>query len=681
MSDRTARRLAWSAFALWVVFLVASVTFELAKGGQGAAGPGSDVGFLLLVSPFAVVAVLILARHPRHPIGWILMAIGLTFTEPTAAYGEFALSRGLPGGLVSVAITAPLWALPVGLMGTVLLLRFPDGRLLSPRWRKVERLAIFAISMTVLTILVAPTDMGDVGYPQLRNPLGIEALGPVTDVLLGVILLIPVAVVASAASLVVRFRRSTQTERLQLKWLVTAGSIVAVVYLVAMPASLGSDWFGPNTPTSVKVLQNLATFSFALIPTSIGFAILKHRLYDIDVVINKALVYGALAAFITSVYVGVVVGLGSLIGTGGEPNLALSITATALIALAFQPVRERVHHLANRLVYGKRATPYEVLSEFAGRVGGSYALDDVLPRMARAIAQGTGAERAEVLLGAGGDLHPAAVWPEEAAQGAPDVVVPVIHRGQELGALAVRKPKGERLSPAEEGLVRDLAGQAGLVLRNVRLLEDLRASRQRLVAAQDEERRRIERNIHDGAQQQLVALAVNLRLARSLAEKDPRKAAEILERLQDDSQQALEDLRDLARGIYPPLLADKGLRAALEAQSRKSPVPVEVHPNGVGRYPAEAEAAVYFCVLEALQNAAKYAEATKVEVRLEPADDELRFEVTDDGRGFDPATTTPGTGLQNMRDRVEALGGSLSISSSLGEGTTLTGSIPTGRAA
>jgi signal transduction histidine kinase len=210
----------------------------------------------------------------------------------------------------------------------------------------------------------------------------------------------------------------------------------------------------------------------------------------------------------------------------------------------------------------------------------------------------------------------------------------------------------------------------------VRLIEELRASRQRLVAAQDEERRRLERNIHDGAQQQLVALAVKIRLARAMAGRDAEKAQDLLDELQGEAQEALENLRDLARGIYPPLLADKGLAAALDAQARKVPLPVRVDPNGVGRYPPEAEATAYFCVLEALQNVTKYAEASSAIVRLRKEDGHLVFSVTDDGRGFDPAATPPGSGLQNMADRVEALGGSLDVDSEPGRGTTVTGRIP-----
>ncbi len=244
------------------------------------------------------------------------------------------------------------------------------------------------------------------------------------------------------------------------------------------------------------------------------------------------------------------------------------------------------------------------------------------------------------------------------------------------GALTVRMPRGEPFSPAAEGLVRNLATQAGLVLRNVRLIEELRASRQRLVAAQDEERRRLERNIHDGAQQQLVALAVKLRLAETITRKDADKGAGLVAEARGETQDALDNLRDLARGIYPPLLADKGLAAALEAQARKAPVPVEVEPDGVGRYPQEAEAAAYFCVLEALQNVAKYAGASRVTVRLWAENGALVFAVEDDGRGFDPQRTPPGSGLQNMSDRLEALGGGVDVRSSPGEGTVVVGRIP-----
>jgi signal transduction histidine kinase len=257
-----------------------------------------------------------------------------------------------------------------------------------------------------------------------------------------------------------------------------------------------------------------------------------------------------------------------------------------------------------------------------------------------------------------------------------ETAVEVRDRGEVLGALSVQMPASDPMSPAKEKLIRDLAAQAGLVLRNVRLVEDLRASRQRLVAAQDEERRRLERNIHDGAQQQLVALAVKARLAGQFASRDPAKAAELLGQIEAETQTALEDLRDLARGIYPPLLADRGLVAAIEAQSRKSHLGVQVDAEDLGRFTADVEATVYFCTLEALQNVAKYAAADRTVIRLGRANGSLSFEVQDDGRGFDPVAVGSGSGLQGMADRLAAVGGSLEVRSAPGQGTTVAGQVP-----
>ncbi len=354
-------------------------------------------------------------------------------------------------------------------------------------------------------------------------------------------------------------------------------------------------------------------------------------------------------------------------------------------------LRPRAIRLANRFVYGKRATPYEVLSEFSERVGETYSTDDVLPRMAQLVADATGARRADVWLRIGSQLRPEASWPDggdvpssrslsgdaiESADG--EHITEVRHQGDLLGAITLEPSPDDPMSPAKETLVRDLAAQAGLVLRNVGLIEDLRGSRQRLVAAQDEERRKIERNIHDGVQQQLVALNVQLRLAEQMTERDPVKARELLAGLQSRSNEALEDLRDLARGIYPPLLADKGLATALQAQARKSPVPVTVEADGVARYPQAVESAVYFSCLEALNNVAKYADASRVEISIAQRNGSLEFRVTDDGQGFDTTDIGYGTGLQGVADRLDAIGGVVMIDSAPGAGTTVVGSVNLG---
>jgi signal transduction histidine kinase len=317
--------------------------------------------------------------------------------------------------------------------------------------------------------------------------------------------------------------------------------------------------------------------------------------------------------------------------------------------------------------------------------------------MAKILAEGTGAARADVWLKSGDTFHDGAAWPAGTAPLPParataadvpaypgaDRILPVRYEGEVLGALSVSKRPGESLTPTEDRLLGDLAGQVGLVLKNAGLreqllarLEEIRASRHRLVAAQDEERRRIERNIHDGAQQHLVALAIKLSITESMIGTDTEGERELLAELREDAAGAVEELRDLARGIYPPLLASGGLTIALEAQARKAPVPTSVAADGVGRYSQDVEAAVYFCVLEALQNVAKYAGASRAEIRLAASAHGLKFEVTDDGAGFDPQSRGYGTGLQGMADRLHAHGGTLDVRSAPGAGTTIAGRLP-----
>jgi signal transduction histidine kinase len=427
---------------------------------------------------------------------------------------------------------------------------------------------------------------------------------------------------------------------------------------------------------------------YAVIATAVGVAILKYHLWDIDVVINKTLVFGGLAVFITAVYVAVVVGLGALVGLGGQPNLGLSIVATAVVAIAFAPVRQRVQRWANRLVYGKRATPYEALSGLAERMSKAYAGDEALAEMARLAGQATGATGATVWLRVGGSMVPRGSWPDGrvvqangVGDGAPATVVqatvvPVTQGGETLGSIALDRPEGQPLKPEESRLLGSLAAQAGLALRNVGLIDDLRASRLRLIEAQDDERRRLERNIHDGAQQRLVALAVRFNMAQRLLPPDDDADRAAVEDLADQTKAALDDLRNLARGIYPPLLADRGLVDALEAQAARSPIPAEVFAVGIGRYAQATESAAYFCCLEAMQNVSKYAHASRVLIRLQGSDGQIAFEVQDDGVGFDPATTPRGSGLTNIADRLAALGGELEVRSAPGQGVTVAGRLP-----
>jgi len=495
-----------------------------------------------------------------------------------------------------------------------------------------------------------------------------------------------VGAIVAGVSLVVRSRSATGERRQQVRLLAAVGS--AVLVELALGITLGGLF--PQNEAIGNLMFLLLFVTLVLgVPIACGVAILRYRLYDLDLVIRKTVVIGLLAAFIGVVYAVIVGGVGALVGSASNPYL--SFAAAATLAIAFQPARDRARRLADRLVYGERATPYEVLADFSGRVGEAYATEDVLPRMAQLLVEGAGAATGTVWLRVGGELRPEASWPVEAPGAAPVTIerdelpafadrhaTEVRDRGELLGALTVTMPASDPIDPAKEKLIRDLASQAGLVLRNVRLIEEVRASRQRLVAAQDEERRRLERNLHDGAQQRLVALAVQLKLVEQLVERDPAKARDLAGRVQTEATEALEELRELARGIYPPLLADQGLAAALGSQARKAVVPTTVEADDVGRYSREVEAAVYFSALEALNNVAKYANATRAVVRLSRSDGHLQLEVTDDGDGFDPDATSYGTGLQGIADRLAAVGGDLRVESAPGAGTTIHGSVPAG---
>ncbi len=699
MRARFAQRavlLAWGIGAVCLVAIVASLIL-LALDWRAIDSPATVRPQFFLQAPIVgTLGVLIAVRKPTNRVGWLLLAIAVS--DVTNLLAGFVAIRGqLSGATPRSWVEWPAWMSSItGTLGLFFLafviLFFPDGRLLpGPRWRAAAWVVFAAIIVLIVGSMVqsAPIQLSP-RLPGVANLLavpGIKGLNGVGDALgtvslLSLLLLLVVAVA-------VRFRRSRDVERTQLRWFAYVAAVSLGLLVVSFPFPSGS--FGDVTWAAGLVGL------VALIPATIGLAIMRHGLYDIDVFISRTLVYGSLAVFITAVYVGIAVGIGTLVGSGGKPNLALSILATAIVAIGFQPVRERVQKVANRLVYGKRATPYEVLSEFSGRVAETYAADEVLPRMARVLQEGTGAESATVWLRGSTELRPAATFPDVMAAHAslpmrngtlpalPGATraVEVRHQGELLGALSINKRRGEALTPIEQKLVDDLAQQAGLVLKNVGLsadlrarLEELRASRQRLVSAQDVERRRLERNLHDGAQQHLVALKVKLGLAEMLLKRDPEKAAATLEQLKGDADEALETLRDLARGIYPPLLADKGLVVALESQARKATVPVHVDAERIGRYPQEIEAALYFCTLEALQNVQKYASASAVEVRLREDGGQVHVDVIDDGRGFDVSIVRRGAGLTNMEDRLDALGGSLHLESTLGSGTTLRAAVP-----
>jgi signal transduction histidine kinase len=706
MTQRTGRRLAIALFAATIGALLVQLVLIIVDRAHLSADQGDQFLYSLLsvfVIAVGAVGALIVSRHPSNVIGWLFswMALSLACSIALSQYAARALVFA-PGSLPAGAFAAWLqnW-LPVAGVPAIILVfvLFPNGRPPSPRWRPLVWATLVAAIFETLAWVFKPGEInqafGSTGALGVTNPIGLGHVGGFVDVVLSTFAVALLACgAASIVSLVFRFRNSAGEERQQVRWLALVAAAIGVLFILNFLYG-GVICGGRETGICGVIGTWLFILFFVVgaigIPLAAGIAILKYRLYDLDVVVKKTVVFALVAAFITILYVVVVVAIPTIVvgagsGSGFSP---LALVTTVIVALLFQPVRNRARKLADRFVYGRRATPYEVLSEFSERLSDAYSTDDVLPRMVELVRQSSGASSVRVGILIGGELVPSAAWPNGRPQAEPllapteDVPLeqpvqsfPVRHQGELLGAIELELPTNDPMTPAKRKLVQDLASQAGLVLRNVRLIEELRASRRRIVTAQDARAKKLERNIHDGAQQRLVALAVKLRLAEQLATRDPDKAAEMLADLQRETTETLEELRDLARGIYPPLLADKGLVEALRAQAQKAAVPVAVEADGVGRYPQEVEAAVYFSCLEALQNVAKYAEANGARIRLGATDGELVFEISDDGRGFDTANAPRGSGLQGMADRLEALGGRIGIESAPGQGTSVIGRVP-----
>jgi signal transduction histidine kinase len=689
VTNSSKTRRVYIAFGFITALYVLGLALYAVFVSMGAPSDTGDLIFTILTFTFPFVGFLICRRQPRNTVGWILLAIGFAWIvpEPLYAYAEYALELRpgtLAGGAVAAALTSWTWVPPVGLMGTFLLLLFPNGRLLSPRWRIVGWLSVIAMIGSSLAIVFGAGELEEEGFPGVNNPLHIPALAGLFEIMQLFLPLIAISIIASAVSLAIRFRRSRGLERLQLKWLTTAAVILAVVYAIALGGSFGHAWDTPTTPLWVSASQQAASICFFLIPISIGIAILRHRLFDIDIVVNKALVYGALAAFISAIYVGIVVGIGTLIGAGDEPNLGLSLAATAIVAVAFQPIRQRIQRFANRLVYGQRLSPYEAVTEFSERIATSLSFEEILPRMAEAAAKGVGGTRAAVTMFLPGGGRRSAFYPDGEQADSFDRTLTVIHQGESVGEISVAKEKGEQINSAEEKLLSDLASQAGLAMRNLRLtaelqqkLVEIQRSRTRIIEAQDVERRRMERDINEGAQRQLLIMAERITDAKSALETDSAQAEQLLEELKGETTAVVESVRDLARGIFPPLLSDRGLGPALESFIQKMNIPatLDVASLNGSRFDRESESVVYFCIREALTNAVKHAPGAAVSVRISTPDGSLAFEVSDQGSGFDPAALR-GIGLQNMADRLEALGGNLLVESGINQGTVVSGRVP-----
>ena len=483
------------------------------------------------------------------------------------------------------------------------------------------------------------------------------------------ILLALLSALLGIASLVIRYRSGDAVIRHQIRWIAAGGASVVIGDLALRLAAAGDS--GDVGPT-VQILINL--IPLLLLIAAFWVAITRYRLYEIDTIISKSVTYFGLAVVIVGLYAAIVVVPLLIIGVSddGGPGLVLPIVASAMVAVLFEPIRSRLQRGANRLVYGDRVSPYEVLSQVTSSLP-DVAAGDGTGDLAQLLARGTGAERAIVWVASGGVLRASGVFPDAGHSGVEPVAIdglvdddfteslPVLHHGVPFGAITIVKPHNDPMTPADRQLLADVAAASGLLLRNISLnseLEqraaDVRASRRRLIAARDAERHRLERDLHDGAQQQVVALKVKLGIARTIAQRE--EADEIVTRvtaLADETQHAVDALRAVAHGIYPPLLESEGLEAALRAFERTSSIDLTVSVDALGRYGRESEETVYFCVLETVERA-RMSGASGVRVAIAASAGELvlRLDIDDRISMLDLTTVT---------DRVDAYGGTITV--------------------
>jgi signal transduction histidine kinase len=655
----TRRIVIWTLAGLIVVAGVVATSLYSPDDLPWMAGPAVSL----------LLGALIETRAPGNVVGRLMMAFGASTLISGVSTKWLDLSAPLAGWADAIADainTAGVLLLPF------IMLRFPDGRPLTRRWLAMEWIVISAMVIGATAALLNGGWGGDSSEAPIPSPLQ-----PVTAPWGGVasniffVLLIP-AMAGAAASVIVRYRRARREERQQLKWLVFSGGVLVVALAAVNIEATGWEVW-------------LMGGSFTLVPIAVGIAVLRYRLYDIDLVINRTVLFVLLAAFITILYATVTVAL-SNIGDFGS-----SIAATAVIALAFEPFRHRAQRWADRVAYGKRANPYEVLSDLTQRLAGAESAYGLLDRTARRLADGTGAERAVVWVAESDSLRPIGWWPENQPPVSPTSwddlpghVVPIETASQRLGALTVEKHRGDALTPTEHRLVDDLAGSAASVLTNLALqnsltdrAEELASSRRRLMEVQNLERRRMERGLDEGAQQLVVSLKVKLNVASRLAHSEGTEPlAQMLDGMSTEAQQAINQIRSLARGLYPALLEAEGLVAAVRSIAEVASVPVDVHADEIGEVPAELEAAVFFCISEAITNATKHGGGKPVRVTITRSEGELQFEVSDEGPGFDQSLVQLGSGLKNMSDRIDAVGGTIAIKSKPGQGTRIQATVP-----
>ncbi len=662
----TRARVSLAVLGAVVAVALLALTLVLAALSHESLAPGFASPAILVP---AAIGLLIALRRPANAIGWLLLAnaviVGLDFVvEPYARYAIVTQPGSLPGARWALLWDASDW--PTLFAGiTALAFVFPDGRLLPGRWRKVALGAGVAFTGLLLVQAFEPQHFGGGGFRGIASPLP-----AIPERVLPFFLPFWIGTFASlfAAALAVRarFRRASGVERLQLLWLAYAALLIPAALVTCLVEEVVTGRVGPAT---------LAALMLALtaLPAAVGIAVFRHRLFDIELALSRTLVYGALSLCVAVAYLGLVVGLDTFVHVRG----VVGALAAALVALGALPLRDPLQRRVRRLVYGDRADPYVALARLGERLEAAPAAAEVLRTIVESVARALRLGYTAIALERDG------VYEIVAAQGrsgrTPQVGLPLSYQARILGRLLVEPSPGAELTALDRRLLGDLARQAGAAVHAVRLTAALQLSRERLVTAREEERRRLRRDLHDGLGPALAGIVLKLGAARGALAEDPELAERLLAELRIETQEAIADIRRLVYELRPPALDELGLMGALREQAARlgaagGPA-IGIHgPERLPALPAAVEVAAYRIAGEALTNAARHghAGACRLEIELNGS---LTLEISDDGDGL-PRNYRSGVGLGSMQQRAEELGGTCTVSRRSGGGTLVRALIP-----
>jgi two-component system NarL family sensor kinase len=653
-------RLAFALAVYATVMLVASAA--LSVGTHIHAGPSPHWSVFVeiaLTLTFGPIAVMIVSRQPRNPIAWLLLFFACTAsTQLVVSYfAQSMVADGTSGAAWVAWLSSWMISPAFASLYTLLLQLFPTGRPASPRFRPLLQATVAII---IIAVFVQPVTGDKLDpYTTVDNPVGL--LPAWTN---GILVVCEAIIVClSIASVVVRFRRASGLERLQLGWYVLWAILTALSFVSALATYAFSPYIG-NGLFAISAGMAIA------LPAVAGIAMIRHRLYDVEVVLNRTLVYGAFGACVIGAYAGLVLGVGAI--ASGQGTVVAAAAAT-VCALAAAPLRSRLQRGVNRLLYGARDEPVTAVADLGRRLEATLEPGAVLPTLVQAVARALRLPHAAVELATADGFVPGASVGEP--RGLP-LEISLLSQGETVGRLLLSPRRaGEELSQADRNVLEMLARQAGPAVQAVRLHADLQRSREQLITAREEERRRLRRDLHDGLGPSLAAIAMQIAAADSLAGK-PEALHDLLSALEQQTLQALADIRRLVYDLRPPALDDLGLVSALREQGRRfTNLRVEITADErFDDLPAALEVAIYRIASEAITNAAKHGNATSCEVTLS-YDGSLALEVRDDGDGL-PDAPRAGIGMSSMRERATELGGTCSIANAAGGGTIVHARLP-----